>query len=235
MSDPLIEIKDLCRTFRRGAMDVKALTNINLQINVGEFAALMGPSGSGKTTLLNVIAGIEKPNSGGVRVGGVEIQKMTEDQLAEWRNRTLGFVFQTFNLIPVLTASENVGLPLLLTRLSKRERRDHVMAALTLVGLAGRAGHYPRELSGGEEQRVGIARAIVTDPAVILADEPTGNLDAQAADEILILLRALNTDTHKTIVMVTHDERAAQYVDVVHYLNKGVLVQPEVKHAGGRP
>ena len=234
MSSPLVEIKDLNRFFRRGSLDVKALVNINLQINSGEFLALMGPSGSGKTTLLNTIAGIEKPTSGSLWVDGAEIQRMTENQLAEWRNHYVGFVFQTFNLIPVLTASENVELPLLLTGLPRKKRREHVLTALDLVGLSDRADHYPKQLSGGQEQRVAIARAIITDPVIILADEPTGNLDADSAEEILILLRRLNTELNKTIVMVTHDEMAAEYAQSVRYLNKGVFVQPEVKRAGVR-
>jgi putative ABC transport system ATP-binding protein len=229
MSSPLVEIKDLNRSFRRGSIDVKALVNINLQINSGEFLALMGPSGSGKTTLLNTIAGIEKPTSGSLWVDGAEIQRMTENQLAEWRNHYVGFVFQTFNLIPVLTASENVELPLLLTGLPRKKRREHVLTALDLVGLSDRASHYPKQLSGGQEQRVAIARAIITDPVIILADEPTGNLDADSAEEILTLLGRLNTELNKTIVMVTHDEMAAEHAQSIRYLNKGIFVQPELK------
>jgi len=232
MSSPLVEIKDLNRFFRRGGVDVKALANINLQINKGEFIALMGPSGSGKTTLLNIIAGIEKPTSGSLWIDGAEIQRMTEGRLAEWRNHYVGFVFQTFNLIPVLTAFENVELPLLLTGLSRRERQEHAQTALELVGLSDRAHHYPKQLSGGQEQRVAIARAIIADPVIILADEPTGNLDADSAEEILMLLRRLNTEINKTIVMVTHDEMAAKCAQSVKYLSKGVLVQPDVKLAG---
>ena len=232
MSSPLVEIKDLNRFFRRGGVDVKALANINLQINKGEFMALMGPSGSGKTTLLNIIAGIEKPTSGSLWVDGAEIQRMTEGRLAEWRNHYVGFVFQTFNLIPVLTAFENVELPLLLTGLSRRERQEHAQTALELVGLSDRAHHYPKQLSGGQDQRVAIARAIIADPVIILADEPTGNLDADSAEEILMLLRRLNTEINKTIVMVTHDEMAAKCAQSVKYLSKGVLVQPDVKLAG---
>jgi putative ABC transport system ATP-binding protein len=234
MSSALVEIVELSRVFRQGAVEIKALTNINLRINGGEFVALMGPSGSGKTTLLNIIAGIEKPTAGSVRVAGKDIPHMSENELAEWRNRNLGFVFQKFNLIPVLTAAENVGLPLLLTRLSKTERRDHVMTALNLVGLADRADHYPKQLSGGEEQRVAIARSIVTDPAIILADEPTGNLDAKSADDILTLLRRLNTEMRKTIILVTHDEGTARYVDGVRRLNKGVLLTQDVMLTGER-
>lgn len=234
MSSALVEIVELSRVFRQGAVEIKALTNINLRINGGEFVALMGPSGSGKTTLLNIIAGIEKPTAGSVRVAGKDIAHMSENELAEWRNQNLGLVFQKFNLIPVLTAAENVGLPLLLTRLSKTERRGHVMTALSLVGLPDRADHYPKQLSGGEEQRVAIARSIVTDPAIILADEPTGNLDAKSADDILTLLRRLNTEMRKTIIMVTHDEGTGRYVDDVRRLNKGVLLTQDLMLTGER-
>jgi putative ABC transport system ATP-binding protein len=184
----------------------------------------MGPSGSGKSTLLNMIAGIDKPTSGEIFVGGEQITKLSQGDLAVWRNHTIGFVFQTFNLIPVLTAFENVELPLLLTRLSKAQRRQHVETALSLVGLRDRMTHYPRQLSGGQEQRVAIARAIVTDPALILADEPTGDLDAQSAEEVLAILEKLNKEFHKTVVMVTHDVRAARHATVVRHLDKGVLL-----------
>jgi putative ABC transport system ATP-binding protein len=184
----------------------------------------MGPSGSGKSTLLNLIAGIDRPSSGQVMVDGRDISKLSEGALAAWRNQTIGFIFQTFNLIPVLTAFENVELPLLLTNLSKAERRSHVETALKLVGLGDRMTHYPRQLSGGQEQRVAIARAIVTDPALILADEPTGDLDAQSADEVLAILEKLNKEFKKTVVMVTHDPRAARHANVIRHLDKGVLL-----------
>jgi putative ABC transport system ATP-binding protein len=193
----------------------------------------MGPSGSGKTTLLNVICGIERPTSGSVHVGDVEVPKLGDDELADWRNRHIGFVFQTFNLIPVLTMAENVELPLLLTGLSKSERREHVRTALSLVDLSDRANHYPRQLSGGQQQRTAIARAIVTEPDIILADEPTGNLDAQSAEEALTLLHALNDDLRKTIIMVTHDPRATRYVKTTRHIDKGRLLQPD--EAGERP
>jgi len=184
----------------------------------------MGPSGSGKSTLLNLIAGIDRPSSGQVMVDSRDISKLSEGALAAWRNQTIGFIFQTFNLIPVLTAFENVELPLLLTKLSKAERRSHVETALKLVGLGDRMTHYPRQLSGGQEQRVAIARAIVTDPALILADEPTGDLDAQSADEVLAILEKLNREFKKTVVMVTHDPRAARHAHVIRHLDKGVLL-----------
>jgi putative ABC transport system ATP-binding protein len=187
--------------------------------------ALMGPSGSGKTTLLNIIAGIDRPSSGEVLIGGTDISRMSERELTHWRNHHIGFVFQTFNLIPVLTAFENVELPLLLTRLSKSERRDHVETALRLVGLQDRMKHYPRQLSGGEEQRVAIARAIATDPTLLLADEPTGDLDARSAEEVMNLLNKLNKEFGKSIVMVTHDPRAAHHATRIRHLDKGVLLK----------
>lgn len=231
MTQPLVEVRNLSRIFRRDSVEVVALQDINLEIPAGDFLALMGPSGSGKSTLLNIIAGIDRPTSGIVRVGGVEIQQMSEDELARWRNHHIGFVFQTFNLIPVLTAFENVELPLLLTNLSKQERREHVLTALKLVGLSDRVDHYPRQLSGGQEQRVAIARAIVTDPTIILADEPTGDLDARSAQEVLNLLQQLNEQFNKTIILVTHDPRAAHYAKHERHLEKGVLLPPEVKYA----
>lgn len=230
MTQPLVEIRNLSRIFRRDSVEVVALKDINLDIPEGDFLALMGPSGSGKTTLLNIIAGLDKPTSGVVRVGGIDVQRMNEDELAEWRNHHVGFVFQTFNLIPVLTAFENVELPLLLTGLSGQGRREHVLTALKLVGLADRVDHYPRQLSGGQEQRVAIARAIVTDPTIILADEPTGNLDARSAEEILTLLQQLNEQLHKTIILVTHDPRAAHYAKHERHLEKGVLLPPGVTY-----
>jgi putative ABC transport system ATP-binding protein len=209
--------------YRRDAIDIPVLDNIDLGIARGEFLALMGPSGSGKTTLLNLIAGIDKPNSGRVVIDGKEISKLDERQLAKWRARHVGFIFQLYNLIPVLSAFENVELPLLLTNLSRKKRRDHVMTALSVVGLEDRERHYPRQLSGGQEQRVAIARAIVTDPSLLVADEPTGDLDAKSADEILDLLKRLNEEFAKTIIMVTHDPRAARHAHAVLQLEKGVL------------
>ena len=223
MSSVLVEVRELGKVFSRKAQHVVALENINLEIRDGDFVSLMGPSGSGKTTLLNLMAGIDRPTSGSLQVLGTELVGLSEDRLATWRNENIGFVFQHFNLIPVLTAFENVELPLLLTSLSKSERRQHVETALRLVGLTERMSHYPRQLSGGEEQRVAIARAIVTDPSLILADEPTGDLDADSAKDVLDILAALNQDFEKTIVMVTHDPKAAAYAATRHYLEKGVL------------
>jgi putative ABC transport system ATP-binding protein len=219
-----VDIRNVTKTFKKEAVEIVALRDTNLGIDSGEFLCLMGPSGSGKSTLLNLIAGIDRPSKGQIIVGGTEISQMRESQLAVWRNHTIGFVFQTFNLIPVLTAFENVELPLLLTRLSKAERREHVETALSLVGLKDRMTHYPRQLSGGQEQRVAIARAIVTDPDLILADEPTGDLDAQSADEILAILESLNRESQKTVIMVTHDPRAARHATVIRHLDKGVLL-----------
>jgi putative ABC transport system ATP-binding protein len=199
------------------------LNGISLQVPEGEFVALMGPSGSGKTTLLNLIAGIDRPTSGQVNVAGTDVARLSESDLAKWRSRNVGFIFQFYNLIPVLSAVENVELPLLLTRLNKRERRDRALTALKVVGLADRSSHYPRQLSGGQEQRVAIARAIVADPKVLVADEPTGDLDAKSAEEILALMETLNRDFKKTIVMVTHDPRAAERAHIQHHLEKGVL------------
>ncbi len=219
-----VEIRNVKKIFKREATEVVALNDTSLGLESGGFLCLMGPSGSGKSTLLNLIAGIDRPTSGDVIVDGKNISNMSESQLATWRNHTIGFIFQSFNLIPVLTAFENVELPLLLTKLSKAQRRAHVETALSLVGLTERAAHYPRQLSGGQEQRVAIARAIVTDPALILADEPTGDLDAQSADEILAILEKLNQDSRKTIVMVTHDPRAAHHAKVTRHLDKGILL-----------
>jgi putative ABC transport system ATP-binding protein len=204
-------------------MEIPVLDNIDLDVSPGEFLALMGPSGSGKTTLLNLIAGIDKPNTGRIEIDGKNIAGLNEKQLAKWRARHVGFIFQLYNLIPVLTAFENVELPLLLTNLSKKKRRDHVLTALSVVGLSERVNHYPRQLSGGQEQRVAIARAIVTDPTLLVADEPTGDLDAKSAEEILDLLKRLNEEFHKTIIMVTHDPRAAGHAHSVIHLDKGVL------------
>jgi putative ABC transport system ATP-binding protein len=219
-----VSINNVNKTFRKESSQIVALNNTSLTIDAGSFLCLMGPSGSGKSTLLNMIAGIDQPTSGQILVDGEEITRLSQGDLAVWRNHTIGFVFQTFNLIPVLTAFENVELPLLLTRLSKTQRREHVETALSLVGLRDRMTHYPRQLSGGQEQRVAIARAIVTDPALILADEPTGDLDAQSAEEVLAILEKLNKEFHKTVVMVTHDVRAARHATVVRHLDKGVLL-----------
>jgi putative ABC transport system ATP-binding protein len=219
-----VEIRNVAKVFKKEAAEIVALRETSLTIRAGEFLCLMGPSGSGKSTLLNLIAGIDRPSAGQVIVGETDISKMTESQLAVWRNHTIGFIFQTFNLIPVLTAFENVELPLLLTKLSKAERREHAETALSLVGLKDRLTHYPRQLSGGQEQRVAIARAIVTDPELILADEPTGDLDAQSADEILAILEKLNREFNKTVIMVTHDPRAAHHATVTRHLDKGLLL-----------
>ena len=224
MSKDVVLIKNLSKVFQRDSFSVPALENVNLTIAEGEFLCLMGPSGSGKTTLLNIIAGIDHATEGEVEVLGDDIASLSEDRLAAWRNVHVGFVFQTFNLIPVLTAYENVELPLLLTKLSSAERHDHVLAALKLVGLEDRVQHYPRQLSGGQEQRVAIARAIVTDPTLLVADEPTGDLDAHSADEILDILTRLNRDFKKTVVIVTHDPRAARHATVVRHLEKGQLL-----------
>ena len=224
MNEPLIEMKGLSKVFRRDSVEIRVLRDINLRVFQGDFISLMGPSGSGKSSLLNIIAGIDRPSGGELRVLDADLLSMSEDDLATWRNRHVGFVFQHFNLIPVLTAYGNVELPLLLTPLSRKERRDHVMTALNLLGLSDRAEHYPRQLSGGQEQRVAIARAIVTDPALILADEPTGNLDATSAEDILSLLSRLNKEHGKTIVMVTHDPHAARFASKVRHLEKGAML-----------
>jgi putative ABC transport system ATP-binding protein len=223
MERSLIEIHDVSKSYRRDSLEIPVLSNITLSIQEGDFIAFMGPSGSGKTTLLNLIAGIDKPTEGRIFVAGTDITELSETELAVWRSRNVGFIFQFYNLIPVLTAIENVELPLILTPLSKAERRAHAETALGVVGLADRMRHYPRQLSGGQEQRVAIARAIVTDPTFVLADEPTGDLDAKSAEEILALIESLNRDFHKTIVMVTHDPRAAERAHVQRHLDKGVL------------
>ncbi len=220
----MIELHQVSRRYQRGADEVHALEDVSLQIPDGTFMALMGPSGSGKSTLLNLIAGLDQPSSGTVKVGEQVLSGLSEDQLAAWRAAHVGFVFQFYNLIPVLSAVENVEVPLLLTRLAKADRRRHAELALNIVGLADRKHHLPNQLSGGEQQRVAIARAVVVDPALIVADEPTGDLDAKNADEILALLRQLKNEFHKTIVMVTHDPRAERYVDQIFHLDKGVLV-----------
>ena len=220
----IIETKNLTKEYKRDEFKVTALHQASIQIKKGEFVALMGPSGSGKSTLLHLIAAIDRPSSGQVTVLGQSLQELSEKQIARWRNEHVGFVFQTFNLIPVLTARENVELPLLLTNLSKKERIDHAETALKLVGLGDRLGHYPRQLSGGQEQRVAIARAIVTDPALILADEPTGDLDSQSANEVLTILSKLNKEQGKTVVMVTHDPHAAKFANKIRHLEKGELL-----------
>jgi putative ABC transport system ATP-binding protein len=219
--DPIIQVQAVSKSYWRDSFEIPVLNNISFEIPAGEYLALMGPSGSGKTTLLNLIAGIDRPDKGQISVAGTNIGSLSESQLAKWRSTHVGFIFQFYNLIPVLTAYENVELPLLLTSLSKKERRQHVEAALTVVGLQDRMQHYPKQLSGGQEQRVAIARAIATDPTILVADEPTGDLDKNSADEILKLLERLNTEFHKTIVMVTHDPRAAEKARVVRHLDKG--------------
>ena len=224
MSEALVQIKDLHKVFQRGGERIDVLQGVNLEIPSGDFLALMGPSGSGKTTLLNLMGGLDTPSGGSITVGGDHIDSMSGGKLSAWRARHIGFVFQLYNLLPVLTAARNVELPLLLTKLSKAERRKRVEVALSVVGLAQRMNHYPRQLSGGQEQRVGIARAIVTDPTLLLCDEPTGDLDRKSGDEILELLQTLNRDHGKTIVMVTHDPHAAARAKRTLHLEKGVLV-----------
>ncbi|MFH1112298.1 MAG: ABC transporter ATP-binding protein [Pseudomonadota bacterium] len=222
-SPALVEIENLSKSYRRGAQQIPVLRSISLNVPRGEFLALMGPSGSGKTTLLNLIAGIDKPDSGTLRVAGVDIGELGESALSRWRSRHVGFIFQFYNLIPVLSALENVQLPLLLTRLGRGERRKHAVAALEAVGLADRMAHYPSQLSGGQQQRVAIARALVTDPVLLVADEPTGDLDKVSATEVLRLLSDLHRDFQKTVIMVTHDPRAAKKSKRILYLDKGVL------------
>ena len=223
MTNPIVQIRGVSKAYKRDAMTVPVLNNITLDVPPGEFLGLMGPSGSGKTTLLNLIAGIDRPDAGSVSVAGTDVTTLSESQLAKWRATNIGFVFQFYNLIPVLTAYENVELPLLLAPLSKKQRREHVETALALVGLSDRLHHYPRQLSGGQEQRVAIARAIATDPTILVADEPTGDLDRKSGDEILTLLERLNKEFKKTIVMVTHDPHAAERAHVVRHLDKGEL------------
>jgi putative ABC transport system ATP-binding protein len=223
-AEPIVVIRDLYKEFHRDEITIPVLMGINLDLIAGEYMALMGPSGSGKTTLLNLIAGLDRPTSGTVRVIGQDLGQTSEGALARWRSQHIGFIFQLYNLIPVLTAYENVELPLTLTRLSKRERREHVEAALEVVGLSDRGDHYPRQLSGGQEQRVAIARAISCDPTLLVADEPTGDLDATSAGEILDLMQRLNDEFAKTIVMVTHDPNAAARASRLLHLEKGVLV-----------
>ena len=222
---PLVRIRDVHKFYTRGSERVDVLKGVSLDIPHGDFLALMGPSGSGKTTLLNMLGGIDSPTQGAIEVGRVSIDSLSGSALARWRAAHVGFVFQLYNLLPALTAERNVELPLLLTKLSRRERRARAQLALKVVGLAERANHYPRQLSGGQEQRVGIARAIVTDPTLLLCDEPTGDLDRKSGDEILELLQALNSEYGKTIVMVTHDPRAADRARHTLHLDKGVLVE----------
>ncbi len=223
--ESLVKVNGVHKYFTRGSEKIDVLKGVTLDIPQGDFLALMGPSGSGKTTLLNLMGGLDKPSSGSIEVGGANIVNLSGGQLSKWRANHIGFVFQLYNLLPVLTAERNVDLPLLLTKLSKAERTKRVAIALKVVGLSDRAKHYPRQLSGGQEQRVGIARAIVTDPTLLLCDEPTGDLDRKAGDEILDLLQALNRDHGKTIVMVTHDPRAAERAKRILHLEKGLLME----------
>src|SRR5262249_5827461 len=227
MSAPMVQVRNVSKKFNRDGFEVVALDKVNLDIQPGEFLALMGPSGSGKTTLLNLLAGIDRCTDGEVDVLGTDLAKLSEGQLAGWRNSHIGYIFQTFNLVPVLTAFENVELPLLLTKLSKSARRKNVETALELVGLSDRMHHQPRQLSGGQEQRVAIARAIVADPDLLLADEPTGNLDARSGEEILNILATLNSQLEKTIMLVTHDPHAANFASDQMHLEKGVLTELE--------
>jgi putative ABC transport system ATP-binding protein len=229
-SNSLIKIRGLDKTYRRGGEEIHVLQSLNLDVDQGEFVAFMGPSGSGKTTLLNLLGGLDVPTKGSITVANDEVTHMSSGKLTQWRARHVGFIFQMYNLIPVLTAFQNVELPLLLTNLSKSERRSHVEASLSIVGLADRMNHYPRQLSGGQEQRVAIARAIVADPTFLLCDEPTGDLDRKSADEILELLTRFSKEHNKTILMVTHDPQAADRAQATLHLNKGVLV--ESTHAG---
>jgi putative ABC transport system ATP-binding protein len=221
--ETIVSIRDLNKSYRRGSQTVPVLQDISFEICSGEFLALMGPSGSGKSTLLNILAGIDKPDSGSVLIGGVDIAELSETDLALWRATNVGFIFQFYNLIPVLTAYENVELPLLLTGLSRRERRQHVETALSVVSLQDRTDHYPSQLSGGQQQRVAIARAVVTDPTILVADEPTGDLDRVSAGDVLDLISQLNREFGKTIIMVTHDPRAAEKAHLIRHLEKGVL------------
>ncbi len=223
MANTVIQVQNVSKSYWRDSFEVPVLNDITIEVKEGEFFGMMGPSGSGKTTLLNLIAGIDRPSKGNIIVGGVDIAKLNESALAKWRSQHVGFVFQFYNLLPVLTAFENVELPLLLTPLSKAERKKHVELALDVVGLGDRTRHYPKQLSGGQEQRVAIARAIVTDPTLLVADEPTGDLDKHSAEEIMTLLERLNKEFKKTIVMVTHYPRAVEKATVVHHLDKGEL------------
>jgi putative ABC transport system ATP-binding protein len=223
MANTVIQVQNVSKSYWRDSFEVPVLNDITIEVHEGDFFGLMGPSGSGKTTLLNLIAGIDRPSKGNIIVGGIDIAKLNESALAKWRSQHVGFVFQFYNLLPVLTAFENVELPLLLTSLSKADRKKHVDLALDVVGLGDRTRHYPKQLSGGQEQRVAIARAIVTDPTLLVADEPTGDLDKHSAEEIMTLLERLNKEYKKTIVMVTHDPRAVEKATIVHHLDKGEL------------
>ena len=220
---PLVILRDVCKTYQRGSQTIPVLQEINLEILEGDFLALMGPSGSGKSTLLNLIAGIDKTDCGTITIGGVDITALSETELAHWRGLHVGFIFQFYNLIPVLTAYENIELPLLLSSLTKKERRQHVEMALEMVSLTDRSDHFPSQLSGGQQQRVAIARAVVTDPTILVADEPTGDLDRVSAGDILGLMERLNTELGKTIIMVTHDPRAAEKAHIIRNLDKGYL------------
>jgi putative ABC transport system ATP-binding protein len=225
--EPIVRVSNVTKSYRRGSQVVPVLQDLTFDIAEGEFVALMGPSGSGKSTLLNLIAGLDKADSGSIHVGGVDITALSETELAAWRASNVGFIFQFYNLIPVLTAFENVELPLVLTGLSKKERREHADTALKIVGLEDRVEHYPSQLSGGQQQRVAIARALVTDPAILVADEPTGDLDKVSAQEILGLMERLNRTANKTIIMVTHDPRAAEKAHVLRHLEKGILTNAD--------
>lgn len=219
----LVEVIDVYKAYQRDGMQVPVLENISLTVNEGDFVALMGPSGSGKTTLLNLIAGIDRPSRGKIVIGGDDLSGLSETSLAKWRARHIGMIFQFYNLMPVLTAFENVELPLLLTKLSKKQRKEHVDTALGVVGLTDRAAHYPKQLSGGQQQRVAIARAVVTDPTILVADEPTGDLDRKSGDEVLTLMDRLNSEFKKTVIMVTHDPHAAEKAHLIRHLDKGEL------------
>jgi len=223
MPNPIVQVRGVSKSYRRDSMAIPVLRDISLEVPEGEFLGLMGPSGSGKTTLLNLIAGIDRPDAGSVAVAGTDVTRLSESDAARWRSTHIGFVFQFYNLLPVLTAFENVELPLLLAPLSKSERKKHVETALDLVGLSDRLHHFPRQLSGGQEQRVAIARAIASDPTILVADEPTGDLDRKSAEEVLTLLERLNKEFKKTIVMVTHDPHAAERAHLVRHLDKGEL------------
>jgi putative ABC transport system ATP-binding protein len=219
----IVEVENVYKAYKRESIEIPVLENITLSIPEGEFLALMGPSGSGKTTLLNLIAGIDRPTRGSIKVAGDEVSRLSESKLAEWRSRHIGLIFQFYNLLPVLTAFENVELPLLLSPLSKKQRKEHVDTALNIVGLTDRKSHYPRQLSGGQQQRVAIARAIVADPTILLADEPTGDLDRKSATDVLELMEQLNREFKKTVIMVTHDPHAAETARVIRHLEKGEL------------
>ena len=225
-TDPMIDIVDLCKRFIKGKETITIFDGLNLAIPRADFVAVMGPSGSGKTTLLNLLGGIDRSDAGGIEVAGERLDRLSESELSRWRASHIGFIFQFYNLMPMLTAAQNVELPLLLTRLGRKERRQRVETALGVVGLADRVKHYPKEMSGGQQQRVAIARAIVSDPALLLCDEPTGDLDRATADEVLSILQVLNRDLGKTIVMVTHDPHAASYAHVTRHLEKGMLLPP---------